>query len=200
MNQDVIQKANHMLSFLKKRDKFNKYVIYFVISSLLLLFLTIIMKELSMLSIDIVKINLTLFIITFFGSFMTSILLNASDIVDDMLQIEDFLIYASQNKDKQEEIIKLLKYQKKDKVIKNINYIDKFVDDKEWFFKYIEIENKIELIKNKNFLNYLKNINIDIVTKYLEKEMDLIKIKDDEYKEFLSIINTNKKELTIVNI
>lgn len=199
MNQDVIQKANNMLSFLKKRKRFNKFMIYFFISDFLLLFSVVIMERISMLSIDVLKIVFEIFTVIFFSSLTTSLLVNLVD-TENMLQVEDFLIYASQNKDKQEEIIKLLKYQKKDKVIENINYIDKFIDDKEWFFKYIEIENKIELIKNENFLNYLKNINIDIVTKYLEKEMDLIKIKDDEYKEFLSIINTNKKELTIVNI
>lgn len=199
MNQDVIQKANHMLSFLKKRKRFNKFMIYFFISDFLLLFSVVIMERISMLSIDVLKIVFEIFTVIFFSSLTTSLKVNLVD-TENMLQVEDFLIYASQNKDKQEEIIKLLKYQKKDKVIENINYIDKFINDKEWFFKYIEIENKIELIKNKNFLNYLKNINIDMVTKYLEKEMDLIKIKDDEYKEFLSIINTNKKELTIVNI
>lgn len=116
------------------------------------------------------------------------------------LNIDEFIIFASKHTSKKSDIIRLLKMQEEEDILNNLSYINEIMEDKDWFFKYVSVKSKIDLLNNKNFLEYIREKNKEEVKNYFKEEMDLIKLKKEEYKEIFSLLNLTKSELKVINI
>lgn len=120
--------------------------------------------------------------------------------LDSKLNIDEFIIFASKYPSEKSDIIRLLKMQKEEDILNNLSYINEIMEDKDWFFKHVSVKSKIDLLNNKNFLEYIREKNKEEVKNYFKEEMDLIKLKKEEYKEIFSLLNLTKSELKVINI
>lgn len=164
-------------------------------------------SKLSILPLSLILISPLLdffnYLFTYFilvNAFLSFSLFSISDCIKIKdIKISELLFYIERNPTKyNKECKELLFKQKIPDLLTYIESIETTLKEKNWFLinkdKY---KTKIlDYLINVDFLKYLSTLDYETIEKYLQDEIELMKFeKDEQYSNFIEIVNSKKSTL-----